>query len=136
LEELEQPAQRRFFADHARAWATRFSWDASAERPARTLLSEIGHRELGSPSRRRAVDRATVASWPSDDADNMERRLRKGLRVTDAISRSADGLSVLLIGCDELGAAVALRRAQVPPAGLRLSTNTGILCGSGAGDMT
>ena len=134
LEELEQSAQRQLYAGHARAWAARFSWDASAERLARVLLSEIRHRELGSPPRRRAVDLATVASWSEGDLDDIERRLRKGLRVTDAISRSVDRLRVLLVGCDELGAAAALRRAQVPAARLRLSTTTGILCGTGEDD--
>ena len=41
--------------------------------------------------------------------DDVERRLRKGLRVTDTISRGTDGLRVLLTGCDEMGAAKALR---------------------------
>jgi len=137
LEELELPAQRQLYADRARAWAARFSWDATAERLARVLLAEMRDRELGSPSRRRAVDLATVASWPAGgdlDLDDIELRLRKGLRVTDAISRTADGLSVLLIGCDELGAATALSRARVPAARLRLSTTTGVLCGTGEGD--
>jgi glycosyltransferase involved in cell wall biosynthesis len=137
LEELEDPAQRQFYADHARAWAARFSWDGSAERLARVVLAEIRQREQGSPSRRRAVDLATAAYWPAGDLDldDIERRLRKGLRVTDVISRSDGGLSVLLVGCDELGAAVTLRRAQVPVAGLRLCTTTEILCGTGEGDL-
>jgi hypothetical protein len=135
LEELEQPTQRQRYAAHARAWAARFSWDASAERLARVLLSEVRHQELASPSRRHAVNLSTVASWSAGDLDDIERRLRKGLRVTDAISRDADGLKVLLAGSDELGAAVALRRAQVPAAGLRLSTTTEVLCGTGEGDL-
>jgi glycosyltransferase involved in cell wall biosynthesis len=131
LEELHEPARRRFFADRARAWAARFSWDASADRLARVLLSEIRHQEVGSSSPRRAVDLATLASWPPGDVDDVERRLRKGLRVTDTISRGPDGLIVLLTGCDEVGAAKALRRAQVPPAGLRLATASWVLCGTG-----
>ena len=134
LEELEQPLRRQFFADQAQAWAARFTWDASADRFARVLLSEIKHREPGSPSKRRAIDLATVATWPPGDLDDVERRLRKGLRVTDTISRGTDGLRVLLTGCDEIGAAKALRRAQVSSAGLRLATTTWVLCGTGEGD--
>ena len=134
LEELENPAQRQRYADHARAWAARFSWDASAERLARVLLSEIQRRDLASPTRRRVVNLSTIASWPAGDLDDLERRLRKGLRVTDAISRRADGLEVLLVGSDELGAAAALRRVQVSAARLRLGTTTEMLCGTGEGD--
>ena len=131
LEELHAPARCRFFADQAQAWAARFSWDASADRLARVLLSEIRHRELGSSSPRRAVDLATLASWPPGDLDDVERRMRKGLRVTDTISRGPDGLRVLLTGCDEVGAAKALRRTQVSPAELRLATASWVLCGTG-----
>ena len=127
LEELEQPLRRQFFADQAQASAARFTWDASADRFARVLLSEIKHREPGSPSKRRAIDLATVATWPAGDLDDVERRLRKGLRVTDTISRGRDGLRVLLTGCDEIGAAKAVRRAQVSSAGLSLATTTGVM---------
>ena len=50
LDELDQPVRRQFFADQAQAWAARFTWDASADRLAGVLLSEIKHREPGSPS--------------------------------------------------------------------------------------
>jgi glycosyltransferase involved in cell wall biosynthesis len=134
LDELEDPARRRFFADQAQAWAARFSWEDSADRLARVLLSEIKRKELGRPSPRRSVDLATVASWPPGDLDDVERRLRKALRVTDRISSGHDGLTVLLTGCDEVEAARALRRAQVLPARLRLSTSTEALCGAGEED--
>jgi glycosyltransferase involved in cell wall biosynthesis len=130
LDELDDPARRRFFANHARTWAARFSWDASADRLARVVLSEIRSKELGRPSRR-TVDLATVASWLRGDLDDVEWRLRKGLRVTDMISRGPDGLTALLTGCDEVAAAKALWRAQVPPpARLRLATTTEVLCGT------
>jgi glycosyltransferase involved in cell wall biosynthesis len=134
LEELEQPLRRRFFADQAQEWAARFSWDASADRFGRVLLSEIKHRETGNPPQRRAIDLATVATWPPGDLDDVEQRLRKGLRITDTISHGTDGLRVLLNGCDEIGAAKALRRALVSPAGLRLATTASVLCGVGGDD--
>jgi hypothetical protein len=94
----------------------------------------VRYRELGSPSRRRPGDLATVATWPPGDLDDVEQLLRKGLRLTDTISRDAAGLTVLLTGCDEVGAARALQRAQVSPARLRLATTSWVLSGTGEDD--
>jgi glycosyltransferase involved in cell wall biosynthesis len=129
LEELHDPGRRQLFADRARAWAANFTWDASAERFARALLSEIKQSERGITSRR-AVDLATVASWSAGDLDDLEQRLRKELRVTDVVTRRTDGLTVLLTGCDEIDAASALRRAEVSPMSLRLATTASVLCGT------
>ena len=134
LDELSNPARGRFFTEQAKAWAGRFSWDATADRLANVLLSEMRFRELESPSVRRAVDLATIASWPAGDLDDVEQRLRKGLRLTDIISRDKSGLTVLLTGCDEVAAANALQRAQVVPAGLRLATTSWVLSGNGEDD--
>jgi len=131
LSELEQPARRRQLAEQAEAWASRFTWQATTERFARVLASEIGRSEPGGSSRRRAIDLATVASWPMGgvDLDDVERRLRKSLRVTDIVSRGEVGLTTLLTGCDEVGASIALQRAHVAPATLGLATTTQVLCG-------
>jgi glycosyltransferase involved in cell wall biosynthesis len=134
LDELHDPARARFFADQAKAWAARFSWDGSANRLAHALLSEMRYRELGRTSLRRTVDLATVAWWPPDNLDDVEQRLRKGLRLTDAIRRDHNGLTVLLAGCDEVDAARALQRAQVSPARLRLATTSWVLSGTGGED--
>ncbi len=134
LDELHDPARARFFADQTQAWAARFSWEGTASRLAHALLSEVRYRALGSPPRRRPVDLATVATWPPGDLDDVEQRLRKGLRLTDTISRDAAGLTVLLTGCDEVGAARALQRAQVSPARLRLATTSWVLSGTGEDD--
>jgi glycosyltransferase involved in cell wall biosynthesis len=134
LDELTDPGRQRVIAGQAQAWASRFSWDASTERLASVLLSEVARREQGSPFRRRSVDLATVASWPPDIAGELAPLLRKALRVTDVITCGEDGLRVLLTGCDEVGAARALQRVPVPPATLRLATTTGILCGTGEDD--
>ena len=134
LDELSDPARARLFAAQAQAWAARFSWDASADRLAQALLAEMRYRELGSTSVRRTVDLATVASWPPGVLDDVEQRLRKGLRLTDDIRRDQNGLTVLLTGCDEVGAARALQRAQVSPARLRLATTSWVLSGTGEDD--
>jgi hypothetical protein len=130
LDELADPYRRHCIADQCRRWAARFSWDASAERLAAVLLSELSRRDQGGPNRRRPIDLATVAWWPSDDAEEVARLLRKTLRATDVISMGADGLSVLLTGCDEVGAMKALQRVPVPPSVLRLATTTQVLCGT------
>ncbi len=131
LGELQDTGRRNVMADQCRRWAAAFSWDSSAERLAGLLLSEIRDRELRRPGRRSVVDLCTVAFWPADQADeDLERRLRKALGMNDVITRHAAGLSVLMCGCDEVAAAAALRRAQVPPARLRLATSTAVLSGS------
>jgi hypothetical protein len=55
--------------------------------------------------------------------------VRKALRITDMMTLGDDGLSVLLLGCDELAASRALERIPIPPAQLRLATTTELLCG-------
>lgn len=130
LDELADPYRRYCIADQCRRWADRFSWDASAERLAAVLLSELSRRGQGGPNRRRPIDLATVAWWPPDDAEEVARLLRKTLRATDVISMGTDGLSVLLTGCDEVGAMKALQRVPVPPSVLRLATTTQVLCGT------
>jgi glycosyltransferase involved in cell wall biosynthesis len=134
LDELSDPVRAGSLAEQAKAWAARFSWDASADRLGNALLAEMRFSQLRSPSRRRSVDLAAIASWPSGDLDDIEQRLRKGLRLTDIISRTNSGLTVLLTGCDEVGAAKALQRAQVSPAGLRLATTSWVLSGRGEDD--
>lgn len=132
LEELSDSGRQQVIADACRQWSRRFSWDLTAERMARVLLSEIARAEQGG-SRRRVIDLATVASWSADEADKAELYLRKELRVTDEIARSEAGLRALLTGCDELAAARALQRVPIPPATIRLATTVDLLCGA-AGD--
>ena len=135
LDSLADPARQRAIAVACQRWAGRFSWDASAERLAQVLVSEVTRRSMGGPSRRQALDLATVASWPPGEAEATAGRLRRELRVTDAFSCDQDGLRILLTGCDELGAATALRRAQAPQARLRLATSRQVLCGTGEDEL-
>lgn len=135
LEELCDSHRQNLLADQARAWASSFSWDSSAERLAAVLLAEIRHRELGRPGRRQAVDLATLASWPPDVSDELVPLLRKAIRVTDIISNDEDGLRVLLTGCDEVGAAKALARVPIQPTTLRLATTARVLSGAAGKDL-
>jgi len=128
IDELADPFRQQFIAEQCRRWAARFPWDASAERLARVLLSEITRKGLGRPSRRDPINLATVAWWPPDETGEVGRLLRKALRVTDMIISDETGIKVILMGCDEFGAAKALQRVPVPPTGLRLATTTEVLC--------
>jgi glycosyltransferase involved in cell wall biosynthesis len=131
LTELSGPARREAMAAEATRWARRFSWDASTERMAGVLLSEIGRARLGPGTRRQSSDLSTVAWWPPEDAGAVEAPVRQGLRVTDVLRRDADGIRVLFTGCDEMTAARALERVPVPPAKLYLASTVQVLCASG-----
>jgi len=136
LRELSDPGRQQLMADQSRLWASRFSWDVTAERLAAALLSERTRQGHWTPTRRGPVDLATVASWaPGEQDGELERQLRKALRVTDVISSGPEGIRVLLTGCDELGAASALRRVSVPPDRLQLATTAHVLCGIGGDDL-
>lgn len=135
LAELSDPARREAMAAESRRWARRFTWDASAERMAGVLLSEIGRARLRTGSRRQDSDLSTVAWWPPEDADAVEEPVRQGLRVTDVLRRDEDGIRVLFTGCDEMTAARALERVPVPPAKLYLASTVQVLCASGEGGL-
>ena len=133
LEEVSDPARQQAMADASRRWAGRFSWDSTAERLARVLLSELNRKDQPDRSRREAVDIATVASWlPGQLDDDLERSLRKALRVTDLITRRDSGVSVLLAGCDEVGASRVLQRVPMTSGALRLATTADVLSGGDA----
>lgn len=134
MEELSDPLRQQLVAKQAKDWAAKFSWDSSAERLAAVLLAEIRHREIGSPGRRRNVDLATMALWPSDTSGELASLLRTSLRVTDVISSDGSRLQALLMGCDEMGAAKALQRVPVPPTMLRLATTSRVMSGSARND--
>lgn len=133
LDELASPARQEALAAACRRWAANFTWDGTAQRLAQVLLSEVMRKSQDGPSQRRAIDLATVAAWLPEQAGEVEPLLRKELRVTDLITRNEAGLQVLLTGCDELGAARALRRVAIQPRSLRLATTAEILRGSGEG---
>jgi hypothetical protein len=131
LEELAQPDRRQLITERCWQWASRFSWDASAERLANVVLSEAARKAQGSPSRRGSGQLATVAWWPPGEAAEVREALEKALRITDVITSGKNGLNAMLMGCDELGAVRALQRVPIQPARLRLATTAEILCGTG-----
>lgn len=131
LEELADPLRRMAMARQTTAWANHFSWDSSAERLAGAVLSEASRKADGGLDRRRPIDLAAVAKWSRADADQVVELLRRTLRVTDVITSDLDGVRALLTGCDEVGAARALRRVPIAPDSLRLATTSEILRNGG-----
>ena len=131
LTELARPDRRQLITERCWRWASRFSWDASAERLANVVLSEVARKAQGSPARRGSGQLATVAWWPPSEAPEVREALEKALRITDVITSGKNGLSAMLMGCDELGAVRALQRVPIQPARLRLATTAEILCGTG-----
>jgi hypothetical protein len=85
--------------------------------------------ELGIAERRQAIDLATIASWPPEVGADLEPMLRKTLRATDIVTTDESGVSALLIGCDEVSALTALKRAAIPAPTLRLATSRRVLSG-------
>lgn len=130
LTEVSDPGRRRAVQDQAVAWAANFSWDSSAERLASILLTEMKHREMGIDDRRRPVDLASVAWWPPEVSEEVGPILRKTLRATDIITSDENGVRALLIGCDEVGAAKAIRRIPIPPSMIRLANTSYVLSGN------
>jgi glycosyltransferase involved in cell wall biosynthesis len=135
LTELSDPHRQRVIAGQCRRWADKFSWDASADRLANVVSSELTRVAEGRPAQRNPVQLSTVAWWPTEEASDVEPLLRKSLRLTDVITSSEDGIRAMLVGCDELGAARALERLPVPPRRLRLATTTEVLCGISEDDL-
>jgi glycosyltransferase involved in cell wall biosynthesis len=127
LRELSDPERRARVAAEAKAWASAFSWDSSAERLAGVLLAEMRYRHLGTMDRRRTVDLATVACWPPELAADIAPALKQGLRATDVVTSDHTGVRALLASCDEVGAVRALSRIGVPLPELRIATRASVL---------
>ena len=130
ISELSDPQRRRAVEEQAVRWASDFSWDSSADRLASVLVTEMRRSELRIAERRQAIDLATIVSWPPDVSTDLERMLRKTLRVTDIITTDESRISALLIGCDEVGALKALTRGAIPVPTLRLATSRRVLSGN------
>ncbi|MFL9679908.1 glycosyltransferase family 4 protein [Streptomyces sp. KL110A] len=131
LEELADPALRERYGAGCRAWAARFSWDASAERLAAVVLEESRRLRRHRRSRRRPNDLTAAGRFRAVDGDAMERAIRRTLRQTDDYARRGDDFRLLLHGCDEARAARALRRLGVHDGVVTLASRRDVLIGSG-----
>lgn len=131
LAEVAVPAVADAFDARCRAWADRFSWDASAERLARVLDAEVRRRGAGPGAPRALSDLAVVAEFASDEPEELAVRLDAGLRGNDTWSRDGELFSVLLHGVDEIGALRALDRLGVRDPVLGLASSADLLGAGG-----
>ena len=135
LTEMADPQLAAATASRCVAWSARFSWADSALRLAAVVDAEVERVALGRVSQRTPGDQATMASFTAADdtgANDVEAWLRRRLRRTDAIRRSARSFSVLLHGSDEVEAAAAiddLRPQLVGPPLLTVARHRDLLTG-------
>ena len=136
LVELSDDVRAGAYARACQAWASRFSWDRSAELLAGVVVSEARRGHDRSPANaRRGADRRFARSDIGATAAFAGRApagLRAGLRATDEIVEVDGGVAVLLGGCDEADAAGVLRRLGVGAATIRLARAEDFLAGPGA----
>jgi glycosyltransferase involved in cell wall biosynthesis len=111
LAELSDPMIASGYAERARAWVARFTWDEMAGRVLAALAAEAGRLAKERDERREHTDLAVVAHIaPGDVPDGWHPRFR----VTDRWTIDDAGLHVLLPGADSESALVALVRAGLP----------------------
>jgi glycosyltransferase involved in cell wall biosynthesis len=132
---LHQLSDDRFAAQLAaqcRQWAECFDWDRSAELLAGVVTHEMQTQRLrqsGMPQARvTRTDLATVVTFPTA-AGAVD---RSDLHATDQVSHRDGTTSLLLIGCDEVGAHSVLQRLGIRRAEVRLATRHDVLAGPGA----
>jgi glycosyltransferase involved in cell wall biosynthesis len=111
LAELAPASAARAWEERCRAWATRFTWPATADRLLGVLDTErIMRRRHAGRDRRIRADSGSVVELPHDLVSRAD---LTRLRGTDQIRRTADGVTLLLAGADEEEARHALARIGV-----------------------
>jgi glycosyltransferase involved in cell wall biosynthesis len=121
LIELEDPEVAECWSRRCRDWASRFTWDATADRVAGLLISEDDRRIAAAGCT--VCDLSTVVALPVGAAATIDyRRLRSVDQVDWDTLEPADEreVRILLPGFDESDAVALLGRLGVDPAGLRV----------------
>jgi glycosyltransferase involved in cell wall biosynthesis len=129
LRELADGTRAAALADACRAWAQCFSWDRSAALLA-GVLGEAAVPRSGSRRRVRSArsDIAAVARFPLPPGWAGP-GLARLLRPTDQVAIRDGQVGLLLSGCDEVDAAVVLRRLGITAAQIRLADRHDLLAG-------
>ncbi|MGI9004193.1 MAG: glycosyltransferase family 4 protein [Pseudonocardia sp.] len=126
LRDLADATRAREITDACHAWARCFDWDRSAELLAGVLLDAAaratGHRR----DRSTRSDIAAVARFARPEGWS---ETAGELRPIDQVVVEKGRVSLLLPGCDEVDAAVALSRLGVTPAEIRLAEQYELLTG-------
>jgi glycosyltransferase involved in cell wall biosynthesis len=133
LRHLSDEGHAARIAEQCRQWAACFNWDRSAELLAGVVRHEISaqqrRRERGGAHRRVArSDIATVVSFRSNTSHGRP----ADIRSTDQVTHTEGSTSLLLIGCDEVGAQTVVHRLGVRNAHVRLAARHDLLAGPAA----
>ncbi|WP_236795435.1 glycosyltransferase family 4 protein [Amycolatopsis sp. GM8] len=125
VQQLSDKSESDRIAGHCREWAACFTWERSAELLAGVVRTEIATVRRRQQRRRARSDIAAVVSFPS--TENPVRQ--ESLRCTDQITHHNGQTSLLLVGCDEMGAQGVLARLGIRDARIRLATRHDLLAG-------
>ncbi|WP_336923374.1 glycosyltransferase family 4 protein [Aquipuribacter sp. SD81] len=133
---VSDPAAARAVAEECRRWASRFSWDATAERLAAVALGELDRVRHLPRSRRAATDlaaRVDLLADPAVPAEDVAATVRARLRRSDQVSVASGAVRLVLPGCDEAGAELVVARLDgcADVAGIGLATPSELLVGAG-----
>lgn len=118
LDAVSAPEDAAVWGTRARAWAARFTWDASAARLAGVLSAEAERLATPHAERRHQSDLGTVLTLDMDVVD--VEALTAVLRRTDTWTYGATDVEVLMAGVDEVGAHVVVERLGLAPSAVRL----------------
>ncbi|KAK1177944.1 glycosyltransferase [Streptomyces sp. NBS 14/10] len=122
LRTVEAPQDAARWEAECRAWATAFSWTATASHLLATLTAEDGRlRRTGrgkTADRRTVTDACTLVSAP---AESLEHADLAALRTTDLIDLTGPRPGILLLGADEQDAEAVLARIGVDTGDERVS---------------
>lgn len=122
LRAVESPQDAARWEAECRAWATRFSWTATAAHLLAALTAEDGRlRRTGrgkAAERRTVTDACTIVRAP---AELLERADLAALRTTDLIDLTGPRPGILLLGADERDAEAVLARIGIDTGDTRVS---------------
>lgn len=131
---LADPTTAAGFSERCRAWAARFSWDATAQRLAGITAGEVDRVRQRPRTRRLPTDLATRVDLRLADeragTDEVEHFLAARVRRSDQHVVDDGRVRLILHGCDEVGAEAVL--ARLDPADverLGLATTAELLAG-------
>ena len=133
LRRLADPDEAAALSTRCRAWAGRFTWDATAERLAAVTTGEIDRVRGLARSRRLHSDLATRVDARQVDGRSSEAALTATagrIRRSDQRVASADGVRLVLHGCDEDGAEAVLARLGWSADRVGLATSAEVLVGA------
>lgn len=110
LHRLADPTVAATMEHQCRAWAGRFTWEATANRLFAVLSGELGRLRGGAGGPARASDAATLVELPLSGLLGADLTMLPG---TDQIDFGGDSVRVLMLGVDEHDAIARLNESGV-----------------------